>query len=220
MKKRFAFPAALFFASLFLSSCIGMSAGITLKPDGSGTLTMEYRISTALESLGKLSGNERWPTLPVGKADFERSVRRLDGVKLVSFASKNTNEGIINTVKLDFSNRDALLRLLDASGRRVSFGTSGENRLSLVLIEKVEKVERAIDPDLLALFTALAGTFSLSLSVPSGEARVQLYDGGGQALSGVAGATVQARGKTVSFSAPLGVLLNLSQGLMMEIRWQ
>ena len=67
-------------SAVVLNSCLGVSADITIKADGSGKIALEYRVSQALESLGKLDGNG--PAIPVGKADFERSVSRIPGLRL------------------------------------------------------------------------------------------------------------------------------------------
>ncbi|GHT76702.1 hypothetical protein FACS1894124_8630 [Spirochaetia bacterium] len=75
-----------------LGSCIGMSADITIRRNGSGVLALEYRMSRELESLGKLDGNERWLPIPVGKADFERTTDRIPGLALKSFSSKTTDK--------------------------------------------------------------------------------------------------------------------------------
>ena len=46
-------------AAIGLNSCLGASADITIRSDGSGRIALEYRVSQMLESLGRLDGNER-----------------------------------------------------------------------------------------------------------------------------------------------------------------
>jgi hypothetical protein len=80
--------AQVFFVVLLLASlcsCIGVKADITINADGSGKLALEYRVSNMVEALGKLDGNERWQTVPLGRADFERTLARLPKLRLSSF---------------------------------------------------------------------------------------------------------------------------------------
>jgi hypothetical protein len=170
-----------------------------------------------LESLGKLDGNERWLTIPVGKADFERTVGRIEGLQMVSFSSNDDGTDRYNQVKLNFSNPNALLRFLDATGQRASLvRENGTYRLSLTMIGGMEQA----DPDLMALFTTLSQgyTVDLSLSAP-GEGTLALYNGNGKPLDNLPGAQVISRGKKVSFMAPLGDLFALQEGVVMELQW-
>ncbi|MDR3334004.1 MAG: hypothetical protein LBT13_03810 [Treponema sp.] len=202
---------------LILSSCIGVHANISLNANGSGTITLEYRISRLLESLGKLDGNERWLTVPVGKADFERTVNRIAGMSMVSFSSKDDGKDLYNQVKLAFSNPEALLRFLDATGQRASLvQENGKYRLSLTMSAGLEQA----DPDLMALFTTISQgyTVNLSLSVP-GEGTLALYNRNGIPLERLPGVQLIPQGKTVSFTAPLGDLYTFTEGVVMELGW-
>jgi hypothetical protein len=206
---------AFFILLLFITGCLGLSSEIAIGRDGSGTITLEYRISRMLESLGKLDGNERWLPVPVGRADFERTVARIDGLSMTSFASKTDGEDLINTVKLRFANPGVLVRFLDATGQRAAWtGEQGENRLTLTLgggagIE---------DPELLRLAAALSEGYVLSfgLSLP-GDAALTLRDARGGVLEKPPAGTVSAQGGRVVFSSPMAEML--AGGMIMEIRW-
>ena len=67
ISKRF---IGMFCIVMLLSSCIGVNADMVVQANGSGSITLEYHVSQFLESLGKLDGNENWPLIPVGRADF------------------------------------------------------------------------------------------------------------------------------------------------------
>ena len=122
------------FPFLFLlGSCLGASADIELNQNGTGTITLEYQISQSLDSLGRLDGNERWNTIPVGRADLERTLDRLPGMSLISFSSRETGRNIVIRARMEFENISTLLSFIDAGGRRSSFSGDG-NSGSLILI--------------------------------------------------------------------------------------
>jgi hypothetical protein len=203
---------------IMASSCIGVKADITLTGNGSGLISLEYRLSRTAESLGKLDGNERWLTVPVGKADFERTVARVEGLKLRSFSSKTAGQDTVNTVKLEFADPQSLVRFLDASGQRATLTEEGGvNRLSLVLVSGSGR----IDADLLTLFQTISEgyTFSLSFTAPR-EGTLAVYDAPGNLLEEMSAVTVVAQGKTVSFQSPIGDIFAFSDGVRLELVWE
>jgi hypothetical protein len=200
-----------------LGSCMGLSSEIVIGRDGSGTITLEYRISRMVESLGKLDGNERWLPIPVGQADFERTVARIEGLSMSSFSSRIDDEDLINTVKLAFAHPQALVRFLDATGQRASWeGGPGGNRLSLNLGGEAE----IRDPELLSLAAALSEPYTLrfGLSLP-GEAVLILRDSRGGVLEKPPAGTIESRGGRVVFSSPMADMLNSAGNFTMEARW-
>ncbi|MDR2028198.1 MAG: hypothetical protein LBP93_01525 [Treponema sp.] len=200
-----------------LGSCLGISSEIAIGRDGSGTITLEYRISRMVESLGKLDGNERWLPVPVGQADFERTIARIEGLTMDSFSSKSTDEDIINTVKLAFANREALVRFLDATGQRASWEAGpGGNRLTLSLGGGAGVQNQ----ELLRLAAALTEGYSLrfSLSLP-GSAALSLRDSQGRVLENPPAGTIESRGGRVVFSSPMADMLSLTGAVVMEIGW-
>jgi hypothetical protein len=206
IRKRF---IGMFSIVILLSSCIGVNADMVLQANGSGSITLEYHVSQFLESLGKLDGNENWPLIPVGRADFERSVQRIKGMKLVSFATKKREADIVYTVKLEFSSLDALVRFLDATGNRAVLAQgAGKTRLSLTLTEG-----RDIDPELLSLFTSVSQPYSIALSLSAPNNATLSVSGD------IAGASIVSSGRRVSFSAPLPALLKQSAGATVDIQW-
>ncbi|MDR1302955.1 MAG: hypothetical protein LBK43_10890 [Treponema sp.] len=202
---------------LMLSSCIGIQADISLRADGSGTLVLEYRLSRMLESLGKLDGNEGWPPIPLGKADFERTQERVPGLTLVSFSSKDDGKDQYNQVKMEFSDLAALVRFLDATKQRASLvQDQGKHRLTLTFTEGMDTA----DPDFLALLAAVSAgyTIQMSVSVPQ-EGSLRVYDRDGNAVDTLPGMSLVPQGKRVSFMAPLGEILSHNRGLSMELGW-
>jgi hypothetical protein len=208
--------AASLFAGI-LGSCIGISSEIILRRDGSGTIALEYRLSRELESLGRMDGNERWPPVPVGRADYERTVARVPGLALKSFNSSVEGNDVVNRVTLSFADTGALIRFLDASGQKASLSReNGHNRLSLLLADG----GGVFDPDLEELVTGASRGYSLTMrfSLPS-EAEISLVDGEGRPLNPPRGWKLSGRGRQPSFFAPIGEVLLFDGPVCLQIEW-
>jgi hypothetical protein len=168
---------------------------------------MEYRISQAIQSIGQLDGNANWPTVPVSKADFERSIIRIPGLKLRSFKTKTTDNDIVMMIKLEFADLEALVRFLDATGRHASFTQNGAKRQLRIMLSE----EHAIEPELLSL-AALLSTgymFELHFSLP-GDGTLSGVDAQGKPIQGVRGTSV---------AIPMPDLLAYRDGVQIELVW-
>jgi hypothetical protein len=209
----------LLFAALLFSSCVGASMEIVARQDGSGTITLEYRLSRELESLGKLDGNENWPPVPVGKADFERSAARIEGLTLRSFSERATPADRIYQAKFDFANLEALLGFLDSSGSRASLAREGgRNRLVLSFNDSAGRLD--VDPELLELavaaFEGYALDFSITLPRPP---QLRVAGGSGDFTDSPPEGAALLRGNRVSFSAPMADLFSAQNPELLEIVW-
>jgi hypothetical protein len=197
---------------VLLSSCIGLSADIAIRRDGSGTITLEYRISPVLESLGKLDGNEDAPPLPVGRADFERTAARIEGLRLRSYSAGEKDGEKTVKAALDFSNLAALTIFLDALGQGARLSREQGRRLSLTLGGGLEGQDR----EFLDLVRELSGDAALDLhfTLPA-EGTLTLRDREGRLLPPTGSAVTE--GRKLRFSSPLGDLLAAQVSL--EISW-
>jgi hypothetical protein len=210
MKKlQFLFPVlGLFVFAGFFCSCVGLKTEITLKADGTGTLLMEYRISREFMDIGALDGNARWPSVPVGRADFERSIGRMEGLKLISFSATEDNSDLLYKASVGFSKLEDILPLLDHSGEAASL-IRGEKRQSLVLTLGRENETETISPDLLAMVEEAfrAYLFTVSLSAPS---QVEIRVEGGEA------SRLERDGNKAGFSIPVYELISRNKPMTVE----
>ena len=220
MKKGFTSIAkcVLLLCTVFaLNACIGASADISIRADGSGTITLEYRIPHMLESLGRLDGNERWPIIPVGRADFERSLARVPGLRLRSFSSRensaaNGGRDIVIRAALDFSDTTALLAFLDITGSRVSLSRQGT--ASLLRLVLLDPSPQPINADLASLLREVSAGYEISVSLSApGEASLAVIP------PSVRAARLVPQGRKVSFAIATGDLFSLTNGLALEIQW-
>ena len=203
---------------LTMSSCVGISADITMRQDGSGRITLQYRFSRMAEVLGRLDGNERWPILPTGRTDIERTLARIPGMRLVSFSVREDDRDIINHVELEFNNVEALLTFLDPSGRRASLSREGgSNRLSVTIMDGTTA---PIDTNLLDLMRELSVGYSFNLSFSAdGNSTLTLLDGSGNAIQAPAGTRIVSSGSRVSIEMETGAVLEQEHGLTVVLTW-
>ena len=216
-------PILLIMCIVTLDSCIGVSADITMRRDGSGKIVMEYRFSRMAEVLGRLDGNERWPIIPAGRADFERSLERIPGMRLVSFSSREdaspngADKDIVNKAELEFRDIEALMTFLDPSGKRAVLSREGEkNRLSVSINDGVSSQTNA---DLLDLLMQVSAGYELKLSFSAeGDCALALSDSAGNAVQ-PQGVQLVPSGKKVSLAMGTGDVISLRQGLTVDFLW-
>ena len=216
MKHKYFFTFLLIIP-IFFSSCFGVSTEIILNQNGTGTVLLEYQISRPLDSLGKLDGNERWNTIPVGKADFERTIDRFQDLKLLSFSSKEDEKNVKISAKLEFSSIKGLLAFLDASGLHSSFsGDSRSGNINFTLFEG----SAMENPGMIQLVSGISQgyTVKMSFSFPS-EGKLAISDNKGNMLTGIPGSEIIPNGKKVSFSFPLSEVLSSTDGIKAEFSW-
>jgi len=202
---------------LTLSSCIGVSADIQMRADGSGRIALEYRISRMAETIGRLDGNENWPIVPVGRADWERTVARIDGMRLVSFSGSETAQDIVNKVTLEFSNTDALVKFFDPSGKRAAVSReNGSNKLHITFNEGASS---QIDPNLLDLVKQVCAGYLFSVSFSAqGNSTMSVTDSAGRTITPPSGAVLS--GRKVSLSVETGEIVSSADGLAVSFNWE
>ncbi len=216
-KTRLAISLIALCSLLFVfSSCLGVRVDIAFDQKGSGDVTLEYQISKALVALGKLDGNERWNTIPVGKADFERTIDRLPGMRLTSFSSKEDRDLII-VAKMEFEDLNSLMSFMDASGLRSSF--SGDARSGRIFFTLNEARAKS-DPALEKLIAEISDAYSvkISMSFPN-NGNVKITNGMGRVLADMPGSVINSPGKKVSCSLPLYGVLSAAEGINVEFQW-
>ena len=214
---------------ILFSSCFGINMDITLNPNGSGTVSLEYLVSRSLDSLGKLDGNERWNTIPLGKADFDRTLARLPDLKLLSFSSKEDEKNLKVNAKLEFKNIDGLMAFLDAGGRRSLFsGDADQGRLYFNLAGSSATAGQDLSaPGLTSSTSALndllkniAGSYYVKISVNlSKEGNLKITNNRGFPIAPLPGSEIKSSGKKLSCSIPLYEVLAADSGINLEFLW-
>ena len=101
-------------------SCISIESDITLKKDGSGSLSLTYRVSPEMKELGRIGEEVRPFPLPIYKEDFEKLLATNDGLTMKSHSVKEVDGGSLVKAVFSFQSIDALA-LFGDGGKDVFF---------------------------------------------------------------------------------------------------
>jgi len=204
------------------TSCISLSIDIQMNRDGSGRLTMEYRISRALETLGALDGNAEMPAIPVSRSDWERTIERIKGVKIVSYSSSQKGQDTISAVVLEFSNPAALLALLDPDSSRASItADNNQNRFNLILNDGSPVSKYSDDYETMMEFARMMFSdykFEISLSAP-GNSTLTFTNGKGNEIPKPSPVEAVTSGRRVSMSIGIMDLIEAQDGIGVKFLW-
>jgi len=206
--------ALLTFFVLFLNSCLSLSMDIQMNKDGSGRLFMEYKISSALINTGTLDGNEKYPVIPVGRLDWERTLARINGAKLSSFSENEKNGETIYKIAVDYDNPKALLSVLNNRGNVSS------NNFELIIYGDNSPLNLSeYDKDLLSLARGMLADNKFSISFSSSSESAMTVKSGQKTFSPPASAKLIQKGKKVSLSMNITDLIEYSDGLIFKFDW-
>jgi hypothetical protein len=153
----------------------------------------------------------------VGRADFERTVDRIEGLTLTAFTVRDDEEDLVMKVSMAFSNLEALCAFFDSSGQQALVSREGgADRLSLAL----GGGSQIQDPELLELTGVVfqGYTMGFGFTFPR-EAALSLTDGAGRNIELPPAGDIQRSGRNVRYSAPMADLLSLAEPFVMEFRW-
>lgn len=192
------------FSVLLLASCVGISAEVEVRADGSGTLGLEYRVSRLVEAMGKTAGAPLLP-FPIGRAEFERFLSASSGIALASYESRSDETDLNSKASLSFADIGALSRFLESTGRRASVSENGGRR---TLNLRISEGGGPLDPELKRLVDSVFKGYSLSLRFrfPS----VPTVAGGGSA---------DAAARTALYSAQIADILSSEKPIEWSITW-
>jgi len=201
-----------------LNSCVGLSMDIKMRKDGSGKITVDCRYSRTLESLGKLDGNEDMPTLPIGREDLEKTIGRIDGLRLSSFSKSEDSKDVIFNYTLEYDNIEALLSYLDPSGTKVSLNRKNQSGGFNLIFN--EPSDDKYDQNVLDIMRVMFDGYDFALSFSAeGNSKLSLTDGEGNEMSPPDTVKVVSSGKKVSLSSNIMELVTITEGLGVNISW-
>ncbi|MCL2179617.1 MAG: hypothetical protein FWB83_00670 [Treponema sp.] len=202
---------------IFFNSCIGASIDIEMNRNGSGKLTIEYRVSRTAESIGRLDGNEGRPIIPTGRTDWERTVSRIDGLRMASFSSRENPPDIVYNIALEYDNPQALLRCLDPSGRSYIRTENNASRLCLIFNESVPE---ELNGDLLSLARSVSDGYNFSITFRTDRnSTLSITDGHGNPASVPRSAEITSPGRRVSMSLNVMDFITAAGGIGVMFEW-
>lgn len=157
-------PLLCVIAAVLLSSCIGIDSRLTVRDNGSGTLTLTYRVSQLVVNLGNPVDAKSVVPLPLSRADFDRSLEAASGkVRLTRFERSEDQNDVTIRAELAFDSLDALSQLSAFRGADIHAAADGDTSTFSQLIAKAPR--EPITDDSLRMVDAFFGGYELTFSV-------------------------------------------------------
>ncbi len=157
------FVLMIFIVPLFVS-CIGIDSQVILHENGSGEISLHYKISNMVVDMGKVDRDDPFVPLPVTREDFSRVISQVEGVSLLSYAEKSDEFNKTITARLSFTSIETLNRFYGTSDAVFSLSSDGSMHTFRQNIFK-GLPEGKIDADSQKLLEAAFKDYTLSFSV-------------------------------------------------------
>jgi hypothetical protein len=121
--------AALCCAALFMISCVGIDSRLSIRDNGTGTLSLTYRVSQSVAQLGLSTSGKAVIPLPVTRSDFERSLAPLNGkVRMTKFSRSENEKDITIAAEISFDSLEALAQVDAFRDADLKTSTDGPRR--------------------------------------------------------------------------------------------
>ncbi len=197
-------------ASMLLASCIGIDVSAKIEANGSGTLSVEYRIAEEFASFGAQESDPGLP-LPLSKNEIVRSLQHQKGLSLSSYEMKKNNKETIISFKIAFDSPDHLALYLDSEGKLARYSkTDGISRFVLSTgnaIPPMDAETKAAIQEKLQPYR-----FRLSLETSSGAPEVKIITGDYFSHT--------ATGRTTAIEASMANVLLSDKPAEFEFAWK
>jgi len=191
---------------VLLSSCIGIKSEILLRQDGTGVLTLSYKISQFMKNIDAGREEKQLP-LPVNEEEFVRTAEGIEGLRLTDIDEREDEENVYIRAELEFDSVDAV----NALGRAGQIGISLENQGNTNTFRQVifagQEGEEITEDSLKMIETFFQGyDLVYAITVPSQVKSHSLGD-------------LSADGRTVTYTITVPEILKASQPLVLEVAW-
>lgn len=162
----------LVLATFLLLSCMGIATDVKISPNGSGTVTAEYRLSQDLVAFGQLDANKDMLPVPLSEADVRKGLVGAKGLSFVSWSSKKDGTDLLVKTVIAFDSLSSLALYLDPQGKLAQHQTvSGSQRLAFSLGDTLPSFDPEMKQIAQEAFAPYMFTFTLELPSPATEAR-------------------------------------------------
>lgn len=192
---------------IFLGSCVGIETRLDIRTDGSGSLSLTYRISRELVDLGRTEGDPVAVPLPVSREDFARALHGIDGVLLKSFRRAQDEKEVTIGAVIAFTSLEALSRVeaFKELDTRISATASGRT-----LTQRIAKAApQPVTADSRRMIDELFDGYELAYIVHAPA----------PITSSSPGTTLSADRRTLSFSTRISDLVDRTEDLVVSLSW-
>ena len=189
----------------FLFSCIGIETEITIDDDGSGEITLSYKVSRLVIHLGTLEEDRPFFAVPVSRQDFDDITESVPGLRLRSFDMDEDASDVFVDATLAFDDIDALNALFGSNGRSsITLSRSGGRTVYKHVIYEGNGEE--VNDDSRKMVEALFSDYALRFSLTAPDD-----------ISTVSHGIVSGRNATIEHT--IAEVIDLREPLVWEISW-
>ncbi len=192
---------------VFLASCVGIETRLDIGADGSGSLSLTYRISRELVDLGRAEGDPAVVPLPVSREDFARALHGIDGVQLKSFRRGQDEKDVTIDAVIGFTSLESLSRVEAFKELELRISAEGSSRTLTQLIAKAAPQPVTADSRRMIddLFDGYQMTYIVHAPAPI--------------KSNSPGTTLSVDRRTLSFTTKISELVDRTEDLVVSLSW-
>ncbi len=153
--------------TVVLCSCVGVESRLSIGNDGSGTLSLDYRVPREVAAYGRADDAGLAIPLPVDRADFLRAIEGIPGVRLTRYSRRASEDQIAIHALIAFRNLADLARVPALGDAGLSLVESGGTRTLTQVV--AGKPGSAPTPESLAMIDSLfaGAAITVVLTTPS-----------------------------------------------------
>jgi hypothetical protein len=199
--------AVLCCAIVLLSSCVAIDSRMTLRDNGSGVLSLSYRVSQLVADLGDTPSSKGIVPLPLSRDDFERSLADTKGkVRLTRFDRSENEKDVTIKAELSFDSLEALSQVAAFRDAELKPGTDGQQHTFSQVIARApaapptEDTLKMVD----AFFDGYDLTFVVETPKPIQTASI---------------GTVSADRRSVSYTASIKDIVQTKNDIVLKVAW-
>jgi len=194
-------------ALVLLTSCIGIDSRMTIRDNGSGTLSLTYRVSQLVTELGVSSTGRSAIPLPLSRTDFDRALAVTAGtVRLTSFDRSENEKDITIRAQLAFDSVDALAKIDAFHDADLKLASQGSDRTFSQLVARAPR--QPLTDDSKRMLDALFDGYDLSFVL---EAPRPIKD---SSLG-----TLSADKRTLTYTTSVKDALSTARDLVLSASW-
>ncbi len=187
--------------ALLASSCIGIDSSATIAANGSVSLALEYKVSLAVDELGRLDANSAYLPLPVGRADLELAATRAGG-QINSWSRSDAATSFTIKAALSFPTMAAFALFMDPTGQDATYGEQGSRK---TLSMRIGTGKPPADADLSRFVGQAFADYRIKLSF---QLPVAIVESSGLTVNGRTASFDMAAADIYSSSSPIAVRLS------------
>ena len=192
---------------LLLCGCLTLDTAVTFEEDGSGSLELDYTISSMVMNLGSMGEDDLFVPLPVTEEDFTAAAALIEGLTLDNFEFREDEQGVHVNALLRFRNPVALSQFLfpGETGKLTIEQANGDVRFSYLVFTPPDEPVSERSMEMIRTFFA-DDTLSFAVTAPS-----PVTDAGAGTIGG--------NNRSAVLELSVAELYERNEEIIWEIRW-